>query len=83
MNDFPVALMQFFTYPRILLKDVVIGYDFGMFVNNRYLVTGNSITRELATDVLMKWGESRNRTITIFHETTPSKSKNMKERGKE
>lgn len=79
-TDIPFTLMEFFTYPRLLTRDVVVGYDFGMFSGGRYIVLGNSITRELAENVLMKWGESRKRDITIFHESEPSRSKNMRMR---
>ena len=31
VNSVPIGLIEFFIYPGLLIKDVVIGYDFGYF----------------------------------------------------
>ena len=82
MNFVPVGLIEFFIYPRLLIKDVVIGYDFGFFDKNCYVVLGNSKTQELAEQVIMQWIESRkpDYPISIFRETEPSRSKHLKTR---
>lgn len=79
----PVGLIEFFTYPRLLVGGgAIIGYDFGFFMTNRYMVLGNAKTREQAEALIMEWIESRkpDYPISIFHETEPSLSKHLKAR---
>ncbi len=82
-NNIPVCLIEFFTYPRLLIKDKLVGYDFGVFVANRYVVQGTVKQREMAEDLMMEWVKSRqpDYPISICHETEPSLSKHLKTRG--
>jgi hypothetical protein len=82
-DDFPVNLMEFFIYPRLFM-DVVIGVDVGIFnAGGYYEVLATMTSRDVATEALVQWGESRHCNITIWQETEPSMSKNGKPRNKD
>lgn len=68
--------LQFFVYPRLLAGRAPVGYDFGYFLEDTYVVIGNSRTREAAEMVIRKSYEP----ASIAHETSPSACKSGRSR---
>jgi hypothetical protein len=64
--------LWYFTYPRSI-GTVVVGYDFGFFLEGNYMVCGNCKTREMALERIAEM--ATNEPAGIVNEDTPSLKK--------